>query len=742
MLEGCPSPCPLGKYGSTMGKTLQNDACPHTCEPGKYGSRTGQISESECAACPNGFYCSNGLKTPCPSGKYGKPLFALIEKSLESSACIDCPVARYGAVEGQAIMGSACLACPAGRYGNEPGLSNETVTGEPVRVEDYCPEACSAGEFLDGKQCKPCANGAFCPGGTDAAGMTALNGHWRVPNTTIFVQCLNPCACLGAINPSSTCPEANQHHPEGCNVQLGYRAGSRLCADCMNGYSRDERGKCKKCSDAGLKIAFPVLASVGILCCLFFLVWSTVIKRGGAFEASDGAKKIFISYLQLATLATTMDIPWPGNYLAVFRAQALVSSVGEAFIDVRCAMDEPVSIAQVEYGKTLAYALLPVGLVLLSVFIWKTCGRRFVRADKVNAMLTGTIVLLLYLIYPSIAASVLSLWKCQEVEGVGSIFIVDPETLCTDESHQVWLNGVGVPSILLYVLGLPALALGVLYKFRHKLDEANTRVRFGLLYDGFKREHYTHEFWVMMRKVSVIVIGIFMGKLQVMMAMGTVGILLVHTVIVKPFQTESLSRLEIMLLTCCFLTFWIGGVFVVHPQCQSGDTGERTICLVGEVSVLVFNLISMVVGLGTYLWFNWMESRDSLKGSSKNMCAAISRWRICQPCCKKGIGIWLRASQTEWAENPLGKELELEEFRASVLGDDELIAKQAEVIKKQAEVNKKLRDEIKKLRGLKLTITDAKRANQLRRSKTVHKIVAQLKEDDLGDMAVTNPMRK
>ena len=605
----------------------------------------------------------------------------------------------------------------------------------------------STDNTLSAWKCQQCPAGAYCQGADVTwSKVKAVTGHWRVPNTTIFAQCLNPCACLGALNPSSTCPEANQHHPEGCNVQLGYRAGSRLCADCMNGYSRDERGKCKKCSDAGLKIAFPVLASVGILCCLFFLVWSTVIKRGGAFGASDGAKKIFISYLQLATLATTMDIPWPGNYLAVFRAQALVSSVGEAFIDVRCAMDEPVSIAQVEYGKTLAYALLPIGLVLLSVLIWKTCGRRFVSADKVNAMLTGTIVLLLYLIYPSIAASVLSLWKCQEVKGVGSIFVVDPETLCTDESHRVWLNGVGVPSILLYVLGLPALALGVLYKFRHKLDEANTRVRFGLLYDGFKREHYTHEFWVMMRKDLVIVIGIFMGKLQVMMAMGTVGILLVHTVIVKPFQTESLSRLEIMLLTCCFLTFWIGGVFVVHPQCQSGDTGERTICLIGEVSVLVFNLISMVVGLGTYLWFNWMESREQLQGSAKTMCAAISRWRICQPCCKKGIGIWLRASQAEWAENPLDKEVQLKEFRTSVLGDDEWIAKLRDENKKQAEMIKKLRDENKKLRGLKLTSADAKRANQLRRSEKIRKIAqrnSQLKEEVSADMmTVTNPMKK
>ena len=228
--------------------------------------------------------------------------------------------------------------------------------------------------------------------------------------------------------------------------------------------------------------------------------------------------------------------------------------------------------------------------------------------------------------------------------------------------------------------------------------------------------------------------------------MGTVGILLVHTVIVKPFQTESLSRLEIMLLTCCFLTFWIGGVFVVHPQCQSGDTGERTICLIGEVSVLVFNLISMVVGLGTYLWFNWMESRDSLKGSAKTMCAAISRWRICQPCCKKGIGVWLRASQAEWAENPLDKEVELKEFRASVLGDDELIAKQAEMIKKQAEEIKKQAEEIKKLRGLKLTSADAKRANQLRRSEKIRKIAqqtSQLKEEVSADMTtVINPMRK
>ena len=128
------------------------------------------------------------------------------------------------------------------------------------------------------------------------------------------------------------------------------------------------------------------------------------------------------------------------------------------------------------------------------------------------------------------------------------------------------------------------------------------------------------------------------------------------------------------------------------------------------------------------------------------MCAAISRWRICRPCCKKGIGIWLRASQAEWAENPLDKDVELKEFRTSVLGDDELITMLRQEITKLQDENKKQAEEIKKLRGLKFTSADAKRANQLRRSEKIRKIAernSQLKEEVSADMmTVTNPMRK
>lgn len=179
--------------------------------------------------------------------------------------------------------------------------------------------------------------------------------------------------------------------------------------------------------------------------------------------------------------------------------------------------------------------------------------------------MTGTIVLLLYLIYPSVSTSVLALWKCEDVKEVGPIFVVDPETLCTDASHLAWVNALGVPSLLVYVLGLPALALRLLYRFRNKLDETNTRIRFGMLYDGYKRENYMHEIWVVVRKLAIIVIGIFTKRLQVQLALGAVTILLTHTVLAQPFQTQSLSRLEI----CCSLVLFFYFMGRRNFQCLS-----------------------------------------------------------------------------------------------------------------------------------------------------------------------------
>ena len=81
------------------------------------------------------------------------------------------------------------------------------------------------------------------------------------------------------------------------------------------------------------------------------------------------------------------------------------------------------------------------------------------------------------------------------------------------------------------------------------------------------------------------------------------------------------------------------------------------------------------------------------------MCAAISRWRICRPCCRKGLGIWLRASQAEWVTNPLDRKVELKEIvRSSMVGSpEEMIALLKGENKTLREENKVCQQEIKTL---------------------------------------------
>ena len=115
---------------------------------------------------------------------------------------------------------------------------------------------------------------------------------------------------------------------------------------------------------------------------------------------------------------------------------------------------------------------------------------------------------------------------------------------------------------------------------------------------------------------------------------------------------------------------------------------------------------SMVFGIGSYTWFSWLESRDQLKGSAKTVCASLSRWRIFQPCCKKGIGIWLRASQVNFMENPLNKAVELKEIRSVVEDDKDMVIarlrerneKLEDTIKQLQDANRQLQEEIKTLK--------------------------------------------
>ena len=220
---------------------------------------------------------------------------------------------------------------------------------------------------------------------------------------------------------------------EGCHVDKGFEAGSVLCANCQLGYSRDGAAGCKPCYKGELKLFFPILVAVLILLLLLFFIWSTVIKRGGVFEYPT-VQKIFAS----STAGRA------GLYHEHSLAKGILSCLRykagffgrEEYIDIRCTLSEPVSIAQIQYLKPLLWAYtscagtsLGRGMVCAG---YSTEAER--NADGNHCVGVVFRVACNYL-------SILQLWKCADFgEGVGLIFLIDPETKCTDSIHLLWRN--------------------------------------------------------------------------------------------------------------------------------------------------------------------------------------------------------------------------------------------------------------------------------------------------------------
>ena len=140
---------------------------------------------------------------------------------------------------------------------------------------------------------------------------------------------------------------------------------------------------------------------------------------------------------------------------------------------------------------------------------------------------------------------------------------------------------------------------------------------------------------------------------------------------------------------------------MVYPECQAKESSIHTMCKIGEGFILFMNIFCFFVGFCVYVWLAWMERREQLVGRSKKLCSQLVSWKLFQPCCKKGFGLWLRSSQAEWVDNPLdAPQVEIEMTRTREKGSvfDGMKASVLESRLKLRDVeNKALKEKIKEL---------------------------------------------
>ena len=120
-------------------------------------------------------------------------------------------------------------------------------------------------------------------------------------------------------------------------------------------------------------------------------------------------------------------------------------------------------------------------------------------------------IILLFLIHPTIVQVMFDAFDCQDVDGTDRV-LNDLEVVCWQGGHILWGYLCAIPSIIAWGLGIPAFAFLVLRANKASLHKLETRQKFGFLFNGYKLDFFYWEIVIMYRKIAIIFISIFLRR--------------------------------------------------------------------------------------------------------------------------------------------------------------------------------------------------------------------------------------
>ncbi|TNV74992.1 hypothetical protein FGO68_gene289 [Halteria grandinella] len=183
-----------------------------------------------------------------------------------------------------------------------------------------------------------------------------------------------------------------------------------------------------------------------------------------------------------------------------------------------------------------------------------------------QGQIISTIIVILFLIHPSITQEMFAIFNCKEIEGVSRL-TQDLETACYQGQHKVVSFWVAIPSIIIYSVGIPLLGIITLFLNRHQLHREQVKQRYGFLYNGYKSGFAQYwEMIIIYRKVILIFIQMFLvQKGKITQALVTILLLISSLLLLKyvePYSKSYLNKLEFSSLIISSISVYFGVFFI------------------------------------------------------------------------------------------------------------------------------------------------------------------------------------
>lgn len=124
----------------------------------------------------------------------------------------------------------------------------------------------------------------------------------------------------------------------------------------------------------------------------------------------------------------------------------------------------------------------------------------------------STIIVVLFLVHPTITTIMFNAFNCQNIDGTDRLY-EDLEITCYKGHHSMFALGVALPALIVWSLGIPSVALFLIYQRRKELNLIDVKAKYGFLYNGYRNpQAYYWEIVIMYRKLAIIFIQVFLSQ--------------------------------------------------------------------------------------------------------------------------------------------------------------------------------------------------------------------------------------
>ena len=205
------------------------------------------------------------------------------------------------------------------------------------------------------------------------------------------------------------------------------------------------------------------------------------------------------------------------------------------------------------------------------------------------------------MLHPTIVKSTFSLFECQRIEDDVYKMKAHLDFDCYSPDHITWIMVIAMPSLIIWVIGVPLFAFIVLSINRHSLDSGPVKKIFLVLYQGLKQKAFYWEFVNTIRKVLLLlfsaVLSIFPLTYSALVSISTLVVLIYIQIKIDPYEDKKHNHIEIKAVIAGTMTLFCGIIF----DQKSSEDGTPTIIMTIMVFLVITNLMFIIEWLYLFI---------------------------------------------------------------------------------------------------------------------------------------------